>query len=180
MIEQGTRESIRRAYQYRCGYCGVHENEAGSLLEIDHFRPRSMGGGSELDNLVYCCSACNRRKGDFWPGAELATAQRLLHPHRDNLAEHLYEQLDGRMSALTDTGAFHIERLQLNRSPLVTLRRTRREVTLMRDGLKAAQDEQARLRQRIEALSQALEDVLQQLARMTASRLQAGEVSDKT
>lgn len=84
------------------------------------------------------------------------------------------------MIALTVTGAFHTERLQLNRPPLVTLRRTRREVTLMRDGLKVAQVEQARLRQRIETLSQTLEAVLEQLAQVSASKLHPDETSDKT
>lgn len=64
------REAVRRAYQHRCGYCGVHENEAGCELEIDHFRPVSKGGGDESENLVYCCTACNRHKADFWPTAE--------------------------------------------------------------------------------------------------------------
>ncbi len=180
MIEQAIRNSVRRAYQYRCGYCGVHEDEAGTLLKIDHFRPRSAGGDSELENLVYCCPTCNRRKGDFWPVAEQVTTQRLWHPHRDHLDEHFFEHLDGRLIALTETSAFYIERLQLNRPPLITLRRTRREVALMRNGLKLAQEEQTRLRQRVETLSQALDEVLEQLAHLSISSLQPGETSGKT
>lgn len=67
MDEQEPREAIRRAYDYRCGHCGVHEEDTGSELQIDHFQPRSAGGGDDLDNLVYRCPTCNRLKGDFWP-----------------------------------------------------------------------------------------------------------------
>jgi hypothetical protein len=41
MTEPERRARVRERYGARCGYCGVHENEAGSELEIDHFQPRS-------------------------------------------------------------------------------------------------------------------------------------------
>lgn len=50
----------------------------------------------------------------------------------------------------------------------------------MRNGLKLAQEEQTRLRQRVETLSQALDEVLEQLAHLSISSLQPGETSDKT
>lgn len=169
MNEQETRNIVRHSYQHRCGYCDVHEEEAGSLLELDHFQPRSAGGGDEVANLVYCCPTCNRRKGDFWPSSASSGAHRLLHPQRDDLPAHFYEQIDGRVVALTETGAFHIERLQLNRPPLVALRRTRQEVVLLQQGLQAAQNEQVRLQQRIRSLTQTLEGVLEQLAQLSSS-----------
>ena len=86
MTEQETRAIVRHRYQHRCGYCGVHEEEAGSLLEIDHFQPCSADGGEEVENLVYCCPTCNRRKGDFWPSSSSSGTHRLLHPQRDDLA----------------------------------------------------------------------------------------------
>jgi 5-methylcytosine-specific restriction endonuclease McrA len=83
MNEDERRQAVRRLYEYRCGYCGVHEHEAGTELEIDHFQPRSAGGTDDLDNLVYCCTTCNRLKGDFWPTDDFVTlTRRLLHPHR--------------------------------------------------------------------------------------------------
>ncbi|MEW6210530.1 MAG: HNH endonuclease signature motif containing protein, partial [Acidobacteriota bacterium] len=66
-MKQDIKESVRRAYDFRCGYCGVREEEAGSELEVDHFQPRSTGGGDDLENLVYCCTTCNRFKSDYWP-----------------------------------------------------------------------------------------------------------------
>jgi hypothetical protein len=165
--EQERREAVRRAYEYRCGYCGVHEQEAGSELEIDHFQPRSLGGGDDLDNLVYCCSTCNRLKGNFWPTDDPSiTHRRLLHPKRDDLAMHLREEAGGRLIALTETGAFHIARLRLNRPPLVALRRARQESARLRRELAEAREERVHLRERIAVLERELEEVLAQLTRL--------------
>jgi HNH endonuclease len=167
MTEETRRAAVRAAYDGRCGYCTVHESEAGTELEIDHFQPRSLGGSDDPDNLVYCCTACNRLKGDFWPATDpLTTIRRLLHPKRDDLTEHLREESDGRMVALTATGAFHLDRLRLNRPPLLALRRARRDVVQLRQALADAQAEQAQLRERIAALEGTLQDVLAQIARL--------------
>jgi hypothetical protein len=122
MITPELRDAVRHAYDHRCGYCGVHEEDVGSELEIDHFQPRSAGGTDEFGNLIYCCTACNRHKGWLWV-ADLAIPQRLLHPRRDDLALHLREEEDGQLTALTVTGAFHIARLRLNRPARVAARR---------------------------------------------------------
>jgi len=123
VITREVRDKVRRLYHYRCAYCGVSEAAVGGELEIDHFQPKSAGGNDELENLVYCCTSCNRRKGSFWPGADATKAQRrLLHPRRDDLKLHLREEKDGRLTALTETGKFHIERLELNRPRLIALR----------------------------------------------------------
>jgi len=164
VTEQGRRAEVRQRYGERCGYCTVHETEAGSELEIDHFQPTSAGGSDDLDNLVYCCPACNRLKGDFWPVANPHTALRLLHPGRDDLSEHLHEEVDGLLEALTETGTFHIRRLRLNRPPLLALRQARRKVALLRESLFAAQEEQARLRERLATLEQNLQAILAQIA----------------
>jgi len=167
MSEQERRTMVRQRYGARCGYCSVHEAEAGSELEVDHFRPRAAGGQDDLDNLLYCCAACNRFKGDFWPSVDpLTTARRLLHPGRDDLTQHLREESDGQMVALTETGAFHLARLRLNRPHLVALRRSREEVARLREGLAAARAEQVALRARIASMEQDLQGVLTQLARL--------------
>ncbi len=170
MNEQERRAVVRRRYDARCGYCSVHEAEAGSGLDVDHFQPRAAGGGDDLDNLVYCCAACNRFKGDFWPAVDSPTAaRRLLHPGRDDLTRHLHEESDGRMVALTETATFHLARLRLNRPPLVALRQARREVAHLREELTAAQAAQVDLHARIVSMEQDLQDVLTQLARLLES-----------
>src|SRR6266571_3959950 len=111
------------SYHFQCGYCSVHENDVGSVLEIDYFQPLSRGGTDEESHLVYACSACNRAKGDFWP---LSHTVRLLHPKRDVIEEHIHLAPDDHLQPLTPTGALHIRRLRLNRPQLIALRQARR------------------------------------------------------
>lgn len=121
MITNEVRDETRRLYDYRCGYCGISEAAIGNELELDHFKPKSANGGDELENLVYCCTSCNRRKGSFWPEAGEIT-KRLLHPKADYLTLHLRQEENGWLIALTETGVFHIERFELNRPRLIALR----------------------------------------------------------
>jgi HNH endonuclease len=169
--EAELREAVRRSYEGRCGYCTVREMEAATELELDHFQPRSAGGTDDPDNLVYCCTACNRHKGDFWPETDPATAtRRLLHPRRDDPTLHLREDPDGLIVALTETGAFHIDRLCLNRPPLVALRLARREVAHLRQNLVAARIEQTRLHERISALERDMHQVFARIAWLNEPR----------
>lgn len=109
-------------YVFRCGYCGISEEETGAQLTEDHFEPRSAGGSDDLDNIVYACSVCNEHKGYYWnPGSD----ERIIHPLRDDVTQHLVERSDGTLAALTVTGRFHIARLRLNRVGLVARRRDR-------------------------------------------------------
>ncbi len=96
----------------------------------------------------------------------LSTTRRLLHPRRDDLAKHLREEPNGRIVALSETGAFHLDRLRLNRPPLLALRQERRNVLYLRRTLVDAQVEQAQLQERIAVLEGALQDMLAQIARL--------------
>ena len=167
MVDKATREAVRQAYGYRCGYCSVHEEEVGSELELDHFQPRSAGGNDERNNLVYCCSTCNRLKGDLWlQGNTVSSPYRLLHPKKDDLAAHYRERTDGRLEALTETGAFHLSRLRLNRPPLVALRRARQNAKQLHQEVAIAGKEQEQLQKRITLLEGELQKVLEQLSRL--------------
>ena len=73
-------------------------------------------------------------------GDPSATHRRLLQPKRDDLACHLREEANGYLTALTETGAFHTDRLRLNRAPLVALPRTRQEVARLHRDLAAARE----------------------------------------
>jgi 5-methylcytosine-specific restriction endonuclease McrA len=57
-----SRKNILLRDRNTCQYCGV-VLPSGELT-LDHVIPRSRGGNSTWENLVACCHACNRRKGN--------------------------------------------------------------------------------------------------------------------
>jgi len=150
------RESLRRRFGFRCGYCGVAEREVGSELTVDHFQPRSRGGSDEPDNWVYCCHPCNEFKGDYW---QPDSSQRILHPLRDAIDTHMVEQEDGTLRAFSETGSFHIERLHLNRPQLVEYRCERRL-------LEAARRTRARLLKSLKELEEQVRTLTADLERL--------------
>ena len=57
-----SRKNILLRDRNTCQYCSVVL--PASELTLDHVIPRSRGGNSTWENLVACCHACNRRKGN--------------------------------------------------------------------------------------------------------------------
>lgn len=162
MISRKLREAVRLVYDFRCGYCGTHENEVGSELDIDHFRPLSADGNDELSNLVYCCPACNRNKSDYWPEDE---ARRLLHPQQNEWVLHLRQAEDGQLAALTERGAFHLQRLRLNRPQLIAARLLRRQRHTDAQELAALRAEIERINQHRVELETRMQEISKQLTR---------------
>jgi hypothetical protein len=154
------REALRTRFQFRCGYCGVSENDVGAELTVDHYQPRSRGGKDDPANWVYCCFTCNNNKGDVW---EPDLPQRVLHPVNDTLAEHVVERADGTLTSVTTTGQFHVERLQLNRPPLIAHRRALRRQAELARTLEELLRHQEDLRQRVESLEHAVAEAERRL-----------------
>lgn len=160
-IPRELRVAVRRAYGYRCGYCGAHEDEVGCELEVDHFIPRAAGGGDDISNLVYCCPACNRIKSDF---SSVDAIRRLLHPLQDDLSTHLPENDDGRLVALTEIGAFHIKRLRLNRPQLIAARLNRLENLRMRQEIVELREQLNQANERVDEIEEELQRILDLLS----------------
>lgn len=156
------RRTVREIYQYRCGYCGVSEEDTGAELTIDHHRPQSCGGGNELGNLVYCCPKCNQCKGSYWHKTN-PPYTRLLHPQRDDFRVHLYEEPSGELVGKTLEGSFLIQRLHLNRPELTTYRQKKRSEQQLQNELNAALEREQILLRRIEELDAALQAVTAQI-----------------
>jgi 5-methylcytosine-specific restriction endonuclease McrA len=62
---QFSRSSVFVRDGHTCQYDG-RQYPVGDLT-IDHVVPRSLGGRSTWDNVVTCCTDCNRRKGGRTP-----------------------------------------------------------------------------------------------------------------
>jgi len=132
VIRAQTKRIVRAVYAFRCGYCGVSEAQVGAELTFDHFRPQSQGGTDDAADLVYACHACNEFKGDYWTEN---SDTRLLHPLTDDLAQHVFEEANGTLRALTTLGQVYVERLQLNRAALVAQRQERQRLLRMESRL---------------------------------------------
>jgi 5-methylcytosine-specific restriction endonuclease McrA len=72
-----SRKNILLRDRNSCQYCGV-VLPAGELT-LDHVIPRSRGGLSTWENLVACCHACNRKKGNHML-SELSEIKLLREP----------------------------------------------------------------------------------------------------
>lgn len=73
-----SRANVYARDDHRCQYCGGRF--APSSLTFDHVVPVARGGEKGWDNIVTCCIACNRRKGDATP--EEAGLTLLRRPRR--------------------------------------------------------------------------------------------------
>ena len=60
-ISETNRQTILDRDNCRCRACGFSDS---ITLEIDHVKPRSLGGSDDLDNLQVLCSFCNNTKGN--------------------------------------------------------------------------------------------------------------------
>jgi hypothetical protein len=158
------RERTRERYARRCGYCGVHEDDAGATLTLDHHRPRVRGGEEESDNFVYACPRCNDHKGAYWHEHDPPHV-RLLHPGHDDLAVHLREESDGRLAGLTPEGELFVARLHLNRPQLVAYRRASRAKRELAGQLAAALDRMRALERRMDDLSTAIDSAADEIDR---------------
>jgi hypothetical protein len=110
-LSSAIREQVRQRAHCACEFYGISEIDAGGLLTIDHFQPRSKNGTDDVENLIYACASCNQYKHGYW--AMESTAPTLWNPRQESADQHFIEQADGQLTALTPTGVFTIKRLRL-------------------------------------------------------------------
>jgi hypothetical protein len=154
------RRALRERHRFRCGYCGTSEVDAGGELTVDHFQPQAAGGTDRPENWVYACIICNDYKGQYW---QPHSANRILHPERDLLAEHIREGEDGRLVSLTQTGRFHIARLRLNRPQLIIQRRRKRDLQILHQRLTQLEEDNTVMRDEMQAMREQIDSLLTQI-----------------
>jgi 5-methylcytosine-specific restriction endonuclease McrA len=72
-----TRKNLYTRDRNTCQYCGTRTHPRD--LTLDHIIPESRGGLFTWDNLVACCSPCNRKKSNNTPEE---AGMKLLHKPR--------------------------------------------------------------------------------------------------
>lgn len=87
-LSKRVRFEVFKRDNFSCQYCGRHPPNV--LLEVDHIIPVADGGGSEEENLLTACFACNRGKG----AVPLSVAPKSLAEKAADIAER-EEQLAG-------------------------------------------------------------------------------------
>ncbi len=107
---------LRQEFGWRCVYCCLPDCRREDSFGVDHYRPRSRFPELECEysNLFYACSACNRRKGAFWPD-ERQWSQGLFIPNPCDFTMSDHLRFEGtRVEALSSAGQFTEEILLLN------------------------------------------------------------------
>ena len=130
------RQCLQADFEGRCAYCMRHGDEiSAGHFDIEHFHPRQAGGTNHYENLYWSCKECNTHKWEHWPtdGAR-AKGRRYADPCREqDYGQHLVEQDNGKLTAITECGRYHRCKLVLNRPDLVKRRRERTELRALVD-----------------------------------------------
>lgn len=54
------REYLLEKWGRKCAYCGATDTR----LEVEHIKPKSLGGSDRISNLSIACRPCNQKKGN--------------------------------------------------------------------------------------------------------------------
>jgi hypothetical protein len=120
------RPFVREDFSGQCAFCLFPELLAGGEenFELDHFRPRRLFPEllNDFYNLYYSCHPCNHIKRDSWPPQTLEEQGiRFVDLCKEDFASH-FQVEHGIWHGLTKPGEYTIDKLNLNRQHLVTVR----------------------------------------------------------
>ncbi len=74
LVGYEVREYLLEKHGRCCVYCGVK----GVPLQVEHIRPKALGGSDRISNLTLACQPCNQRKGSQRVEAFLADRPEVL------------------------------------------------------------------------------------------------------
>ena len=124
------RRSVRKMVQARaeslCEYCRCPATHTTDVYVVERMETEGRGGSNEPDNLAFSCSGCNAYKPVSTAGNDplTQTAVPLFHPRTQVWGEHFaWDATKTVVNGQTPTGRATVERLRLNREPVVNLRR---------------------------------------------------------
>lgn len=125
-ISATIKRQVSRNARHRCEYCQSQELYAPTVFSVEHIIPIKLGGGHDVNNLALSCQQCNNHKYIAIAGVDPLSGDTvsLFHPRTASWCDHFAWNDDySLIVALSPTGRATIEKLQLNRTNLVSLRR---------------------------------------------------------
>ncbi len=124
-VPKKIRKQVSERAGYCCEYCLSQVKYSPDPFSIEHIFPISKGGENNLDNLAYSCQGCNSRKYNHIQAVDPVTGNMvdLFNPRKHNWKDHFCWNEDStQLLGLSPTGRATVEKLQLNRTPLLNLR----------------------------------------------------------
>jgi hypothetical protein len=104
-----------------CEYCRLLQDATGVTFHVEHVRPKSLGGQTDLNNLALSCPGCNLSKSHRLTGTDLSGKEQAIYSPRgydpSPLGWYLHFTLDkasGRIAARTPIGEATIRLLNMN------------------------------------------------------------------
>ena len=89
-ISVALRRLVAARADYICEYCLVHDSDTYLGCQVDHIISEKHGGPTNVDNLCYACTFCNRAKGSdigsITPNSQTFT--RFYNPRIDHWSVH--------------------------------------------------------------------------------------------
>lgn len=124
-ISVNLRQRVRKYFQDCCAYCLSPQSLIPVTFEIDHIKPKALGGETVFENLCFACPSCNSYKQDHYVVVDPETGEStfLFHPHQDIWKDHFsWANNQTQMVAKSAKARATITQLQLNRPALAELR----------------------------------------------------------
>ena len=118
-------EFVRQRANSHCEYCQTSEWLSGQRCQVDHIKPRVLGGETDNDNLCLACAACNGYKLDRIEAIDplYDGVTPLFNPRQQIWSKHFVWDEEGtRVVGLTATGRATISALRLNRPLAISAR----------------------------------------------------------
>ncbi|GAB4460337.1 MAG: hypothetical protein OHK0029_24150 [Armatimonadaceae bacterium] len=125
-MNRDVRQQVAERAGFLCEYCRTPNAFSTDDFAVEHILPRVIGGTDELNNLAWSCQGCNSRKFTATTGMASVTGETvpLFHPRTDEWQDHFcWNDAGTQLVGLTSTGRATIERMQLNRTDAINIRR---------------------------------------------------------
>jgi hypothetical protein len=122
-MDEAVRKFVRERAEYRCEYCGLHEDDDAYTFHVEHIVARKHGGSDDDGNLALACQQCNLHKGPNLSGIDPPSRKivELFHPRKDVWVEHFSFQ-DYRIAGLTPSGRATVHVLNMNDLDRINIR----------------------------------------------------------